>query len=726
MPTGSSACIVVSVLNWKRNSAASVGTVIIGSTASSWTFTGAAQINWTGYSTNIYGSTVDVPACIDPEITQRAFLKDIIQRFNLVVLTNPDDDTNLIIEPYNDFIASGELKHWSDKVDLDKEVIIKDTTQLQKKIINLTDQEDSDLWNKAIKEKAPDQNVYGHLRIDNFNNNHATGELKNASIFSPYINDKIYQNANSQDETILPNFTVQYEFTYEESGNEVKNPIKKTKPKLFYYSGVVTTVKDVNGDTATYNLHSPNPTSESISTLTFTTYPVCSPFDITTTVAGIANLGPGNKSLYWNATVPAAPNLDVFNEDGLMGNWFNNTLYGLYWKPYLDNIYSTEARIMECYLNLDEVDIFNFSFADEIFIKDSYWRILNIHNYQVGAKASTKVTLIKSLDIRENCNGCDYVLGATASGNNMLSTGGGMNAGFLLWCPDDDPSCSPDVTSPDYLGTYTSPECCVCNGGWVQWNATAQASNNLYPCWAIAGSIPHILSNKDGVRNFFSNTQAKTIIHNLMGPQNRPFVIGSDNNKYSTPIFPLYSDDSVIKYKNKLKTIPSIQGESHRMVLIGYTIANTRAYAYQGGDQFGKDFIVPPNTNVVLKVKGVSTVIGGSSSTYPLGSTEAFAYHTAFKTINDTSTQIGTAGGVQDWSIKEVSTTCTLYIDISGGVLRFGLDDSQTDTKRIWTLTADIDVNIIDNMLLEYGGNWALFQNGRRIQLQNGDFLLWN
>ena len=63
-------------------------------------------------------------------------------------------------------------------------------------------------------------------------------------------------------------------------------------------------------------------------------------------------------------------------------------------KQYLDNIYSSEARIMECYLNLNEVDIFNFSFADEIFIKDSYWRILNISNYQVGTKTSILPHLI--------------------------------------------------------------------------------------------------------------------------------------------------------------------------------------------------------------------------------------------------------------------------------------------------------------------------------------------
>jgi hypothetical protein len=137
---------------------------------------------------------------------------------------------------------------------------------------------------------------------------------------------------------------------------------------------------------------------------------------------------------------------------------------------------------------------------------------------------------------------------------------------------------------------------------------------------------------------------------------------------------------------------------------------------------------MPDNCNIIIKVKGLATVVGGTSSTYTLGVTEAFAYHTAFRINNGTLTRLGTVGGVQDFSIREgvLSTTCTLYINISSLVLSFGLDDSQTDTKRLWNLTADIDVNRINNMNLEYDGNWALYQNGDNILFQNGDYMLWN
>ena len=131
---------------------------------------------------------------------------------------------------------------------------------------------------------------------------------------------------------------------------------------------------------------------------------------------------------------------------------------------------------------------------------------------------------------------------------------------------------------------------------------------------------------------------------------------------------------------------------------------------------------------MIIRVKGISTVIGGTSATYILGTTEGFAYYTAFKNIAGVITQLSTAGGQQEFSIREgvLATTCTLYITTSGNELQFGLDDSQTDTKRIWTLTADIDVNRIYNMEYAYGESWALWQDYQNIEFQNSDLLIWN
>ena len=91
-------------------------------------------------------------------------------------------------------------------------------------------------------------------------------------------------------------------------------------------------------------------------------------------------------------------------------------------------------------------------------------------------------TLIKSLDTRSNCNGCDYSLGTVGGSNLFWDT-------YYLWCPDDNPGCTPVITGSYPPGVYTSPECCTCNGGIVAWDLI-DPNTNLYPCMANASSLP--------------------------------------------------------------------------------------------------------------------------------------------------------------------------------------------------------------------------------------------
>lgn len=678
-----------------------------------------ATINWTGQTqSGLYGNTVDIPACIDPDITQRDFLKDIIQRFNLVITTSSDDESNLIIQPYNDYIASGNIRYWTDKLDKSKEIIIKDTSQLQKKTIILTDQEDDDIYNKSIRENVPSANVFGHVKIDETGNDFASGEFTNESIFAPFINSKIWRDAYA-DASDLQSVTVQYDYTYElnEETGTYTTSIAATKPKLFYYNGQPTTVVRNTGTGAYLYMHVVSSTA--VTAYSFTEYPLCSPFKRTSSWG--QTLTENSTSLYWNSTPPLCGDLSVFQYEAEEGNWFKNTLYGKYWKPYLDNIYNEDARIMECHLNLNEVDISNFSFADEIFIQDTYWRILKIQNYQVGSEVSTKVTLLKSLDTRSNCNDCNFVPGKI--GNTNL-----YGANYFMWCPEGTPDCTPDVTSTNTPGIFADPECCVCNGGEVATNNTTYASTGLYPCIANSGSLPLKIKNIYSPNPIISQGLVRTIMSGKFGNQHLPATFGTNNNKYSQNILPTRGDDIVIKYKtDSIPDIPTLSGESHRMVLIGNTTGNTRGYAYSGGNEGSEGIKMPLNANVVVKVKGTSTVIGGTSSSYLVGETEAFAYYTGFKIINGTATQLSTTGGTEEFNLRGgAAQACTLHIDINNDVLRFGLDDSQTDTKRIWSLTADFDVNIINNIGLPFDANWALYQNGRIIQLQNGEYLLWN
>lgn len=668
------------------------------------------QVIWDNYSLGLYDGIVNMPMCIDPDITQKDFLKDIIQRFNLVVLSDPDDSSNLIIEPYNDYLADSSIKDWTKKLDLSKEVIVKDTTSLQKKSVHFTDLEDEDVANKSFKEKYPQINVYGHAKIEVTNNQFATGELKNDPIFSPYINQKVYVNEQQWLEPYSVNMVVQYEYSYNrnEDGDKIPVTSSETESKLFWYNGTATTVKDAADNTLTYNMHHQPVVGQAINAFSFTTYPVCTPYDITP-VSDSYTLGPTNKSLYWWANPPITQS-DIFNYSAGNGTWSNNTLYGLYWKAYLDNIYSTDARIMECHLNLSEVDIFNFKFNDEIFIKETYYRILEITNYQVGQLASTKVKLLKVVDSLNNCADCNYVPGFI-NGSNI------WNDMYFLWCPEGTPNCTPTIPS----GLYTDPACCECQGGEVYTTGT-------YTACLLAGSLPLVVQDQVKLTSILGLGTLRSVVSDTLGGLNKPFIRGLDNNKYTRNILPSFGDDMMIKYKSKRKTIPQLQGESHKFVLTGNTDGNTRSYAYPEGSENSRPLKIPKNTNCIIKVKGISTVIGGTSATYPLGSTEGFAYHTAFKSTIAGVTQLGTTGGTPDFSLKEsgLISVCSLYIDMNNDVLRFGLDDSQTDTKRIWQLSVELDINEVPYFSSAYDENYALYQNADYILFENGKILIWN
>jgi hypothetical protein len=58
---------------------------------------------------------------------------------------------------------------------------------------------------------------------------------------------------------------------------------------------------------------------------------------------------------------------------------------------------------MEAFFALDLTDIIDFSFGKNYWIKDSYWRVINISDYKYGTDDLTKVTLIKVLNVEVDC-----------------------------------------------------------------------------------------------------------------------------------------------------------------------------------------------------------------------------------------------------------------------------------------------------------------------------------
>tara|TARA_R100000773_G_scaffold10557_1_gene9810 strand:+ start:1479 stop:5231 length:3753 start_codon:yes stop_codon:yes gene_type:complete len=736
IPTGSYVRIYIRLRGIKKTSSGSTSTVNFGGQVIPLTSAASGirmfvNIVWDGLGDNVLDRTVDTIAGIDTSLTQKAFIKDLIQRFNLVFIPDNDNPTNLKIEPYNDFVSGGEIKNWSNKLDLSKEIVIKDTTSLQKSIVDLSDADDVDLLNKTIADFEPTINVFGNINTQNTNNEFAQGEFKYKSPFAPYINQQVWTGPDEPLESFMSRMLVQYEFTYKQEGFSYTNVIEKTKPKLYYYSGQITNPFD--DATQNYYMHEVNGATGVITARAFNDFPLCTPYEITVAGTNTGTIDLTTKSLHWSQQPPLANNSVMFS--GFMNNISTlpaNSLYFAYWSQFFNLIYNKDNKIVECHLDLNEVDIFDFKFSDEIFIKDKYYRILDIKNYQVGEKVSSKVTMITANDdFVGTCLDCDFVLSSVNNQNTYF--------GYFIYAPSDNPTATPilNIDIPggtSMMGLMTSAECCECNNG--QFYPIPNTTNgftawlpNTGICKANTGSLPIQLRNLYNSRNLMNFNNVKSYVGLVIGGYYKGLSVGSDRNKYSFNIVPEMADDIKIKYNANIGNIGVLLGESHRLILLGKTSGNTKGFAYSCGTDKKKQIKIPINSIVNIRLKGISTVVGGYSSTYPLGSTEAFAYYTAFSSIEGQDIkQLGTANGTPEYALKEsgVVGTCTMEIDTDGDIVRFGIKDADADAKRTWQISVDYDVNIVPNVASRIDANDAQFQNLDFILLQNEERLQWN
>ena len=358
---------------------------------------------------NTYGLEVSVPNCIDPSLSQKGMLKDLSDRFNLVIQQDPNSSSNLLIEPMTDFLASGgDTKFWTDKLDTSKEVIIEPTTALKFSEIHFQDLPDKDFMNKFVADFFASSNPHGRFdRLYNINTYNTGGTLKNEPIFSPYIVEETPINVDSSFvNNSARRLLLHRTYSYDDNGN-LSYPA--TQPKLFYYGGSPVQLNEPANTTFNIYLHYTNSAGATVP-VGFNEYPLCSAFDVdadNTVDAGTTQISSSTKALRWdNSFIFGGANVPFnYNEE------IRNTFFEMYWSNYISQLYHPDTRLLVAYFMLNEVDIAQFKFNDSIFIKDSYWRVVSIENYQAGAGASVKVTLIKIVDKLTQLNdyaGCNY------------------------------------------------------------------------------------------------------------------------------------------------------------------------------------------------------------------------------------------------------------------------------------------------------------------------------
>ena len=293
-----------------------------------------------------------------PDIKQIDFLTSLQKMFNLVFVPDKLDPTKIKIEPFDDFVSGGSIKDWTDYLDYSKDVVIEPTTDIQSKNYEWTYSKDKDFLNKFYEENA--KRVFGRYLIEDGENDFATGDKKVEPMFGAFPLNRI----GGTDMLLHQSIDAQ--------GQVIKDPLCK----VVYWGGV----QNGSGFIG-YN--------DAISTpVVATAYPYFGHYSV-------PNPDVLDIDLNFGGEIPAYP---------IEANPYNN-LFNTYWRNYVNQLYSTEARLMTAYFDLKSADIASFQYSDNIWIKDSYWRVLSI-DYSPNSNDLSKVKLIKVLaDVRA----CDQI-----------------------------------------------------------------------------------------------------------------------------------------------------------------------------------------------------------------------------------------------------------------------------------------------------------------------------
>jgi hypothetical protein len=319
-----------------------------------------------------------------PDATQLQFLQDVLNMFNCAIVQDSLIENKIKITPMANYLGSGITDDWSDYLAYDKDIVIKSTTDFLKNKLNFTYSAGADNGNKYYVDNA--QRVYGNYEVTGYtaNPNDTANEFAIGS-------QEIKLTTQSTPCQNFPGTTIVLPRFINDS-NEYVAPGMRA---LYLADQYTITWTGLNPGTAEVRLLSH-----------YSTIPADAP----------------DKDLNW---APEAP------LHYILSNPVNN-LFNRYWRNYLNELYSPQARIMEAYFNLELGDILNFDFSNKYFINDCYWRVLKISDYKIGASELTRVTLIKILNL--NLSECNLEIDRSLPDGSYTWTFNGDPANGTLAC----------------------------------------------------------------------------------------------------------------------------------------------------------------------------------------------------------------------------------------------------------------------------------------------------
>lgn len=342
------------------------------------------------------GDYVDFSLVINEQLKQIDFLSSIAKKFNLVFVPNPNNPTEIKIEPYSYYIGTGDIYDWTNKLSYDKGFTVEPAQNYVEAELILTDQEDGDYGNKVFKDQ--NNRIYGQNFV--FNETDFKSQTKKIdTIFSPELLRQWDTPDTAPNGEIKLPLGINYAASSspQSSGGTEKVSWQytgvKTKPKLFYHLGFFNLFLDTLGEALLFNgafltnqvyiatSSGTNPRGRYVAPVISHTMPIGND--------DANKINNDSISVLFNSEQPVdlgVTPFDVYTE---------NDSYNLFYSNRVNNLYNKNTRFLGGYFDLKISDIKNLKPNDIIKIKDQYFTWNKIDAFNLTNPELTKVELIQ-------------------------------------------------------------------------------------------------------------------------------------------------------------------------------------------------------------------------------------------------------------------------------------------------------------------------------------------
>jgi hypothetical protein len=294
------------------------------------------------------GGTMSIDATIPKKVKQKDFLNALIKRFNLFMQFDDIDDKKLIIEPLDEFVTA-EKESLQDLVDNSRQKRIIPMGALKDGSFIFRDKEDKDIFNENYQSRKP--NTYGYKEYD-IENDFLLSEKVIETIFAPTV-----LTSYSVNDRILSDI----QFPLDEFGKTDESAL----PRLLYYGGLL--------DTANSWFFNSQVTPK-------TQYPYAGHLD-----------DPYDPSFDLSWSVPRL----LYFKTGNVIKYTDKNCFNIYWKKYIEQIASKDAKLLEVYLAIDSHRYNLLSFRKQYWIDGAYWRLLEVQDFDPINPKTTKCLFIQ-------------------------------------------------------------------------------------------------------------------------------------------------------------------------------------------------------------------------------------------------------------------------------------------------------------------------------------------